>query len=169
MKKLGLVLVITCLVIGTVFAQNQEKERRSPPQSITVEGTLQLQNGMIAIKSGETVYYVPMLQRYVGFIEALKEGNTISVEGYAFKNFLRPTKVALGGKTYDFPNAGPGQRTASAHRHEAKPQLRHGHHNKAAPRHMGYSKHNMRHGPRHKTAPEREPVRRPGVRQEKVK
>ena len=128
MKKIGLLLVITCLVIGTVFAQNQERERRSPPESITVEGTLQLQNGMIAVKSGENVYYVPMLQRLVGFVEGLKEGNTVTIEGYAGKNFLRPTKLTLSGKSYDFPamgNAGFAQRAPGSGK-EARPEGRKG-------------------------------------------
>jgi hypothetical protein len=133
MKKLGLLFVITCLVIGTVFAQNQERERRSPPETITVQGTLQLQNGVIAVKSGETVYYVPMLQRLVGFVDAIKEGNTVSIEGYANKTFLLPTKVTAGGKSYDFPAMGFAQRTGTGQRNEARPQLRQGKNNRFAP------------------------------------
>ena len=121
MKKPVFLMIITLLVIGTTFAQNQERERtrerRSPPESITDEGTLQLQNGIIAVKSGETVYSVPQLQRYIGFIEGLKEGKTISIEGYALKNFLRPVKVTLDGKTYDFPAIGFEQRRAPMAEH----------------------------------------------------
>ena len=137
MKKFVLLLAITCLVIGTVFAQNQEKERKGPPEKITVEGTLQLQNGTIAVKSGETIYNVPMLHRYAGFIEGIKDGNRVSIEGYASKTHLRPTKVTISGKSYDFPVKNVGQKTGPGQRNEARPQLRHGHNNRFAQRHMG--------------------------------
>ncbi|MCL1813078.1 MAG: hypothetical protein FWG29_06100 [Treponema sp.] len=147
MKKLGLLLVITCLVISTVFAQNQEKERKGRPDPVTVEGTLQLQNGMIAVKSGENVYIVPLLHRYAGFIEGIKDGNRVSIEGYVIKNHLRPTKLTISGKSYDFPAMSFGQRAGSGNRNEARPQLRHGQNNRFAPRHMGpQSRYNMGRG-----------------------
>ena len=166
MKKIGLLLVITLMVIGTVFAQNQERERRSPPESITVEGTLQLQNGFIAVKSGDTVYYVPMLQRLVGFIEGLKEGNTVTIEGYANKNFLRPTKVALGGKSYDFPTMGfAGFAQRQGQKNEARPGAGHrqyGH----GPKHGHWHQHRAKRGPARPPA-RRIPDRRPDPRQQR--
>ncbi|MCL1927481.1 MAG: hypothetical protein FWG07_01630 [Treponema sp.] len=147
MKKFVFLSVITCLVIGTVFAQNQGREKRNPPEQITVEGTLQLQDGTIAVKSGETVYYVPMLHRYAGFVEGIKEGNRVSIEGYALKNHLRPTKLTISGKSYDFPVKNVGQKTGSGQRNGARPQLRHGHNNRFAQRHMGpQSRYYMGHG-----------------------
>jgi hypothetical protein len=106
MKKLVLLAIIAFLTAGAVFAQRAEKTRRHPPEAITVEGTLQLQNGMIAVAGGESVYFVPILFRYAGFIEGIKEGNSVSIEGFAFKNFLLPVKLAVGGKSYDFPAPG---------------------------------------------------------------
>ena len=103
MKKFWLLLAAALMVSAALFAQNQEREMRRPPESVTVEGTLQLQNGFIAVASGDTVYYVGILQRYIGFIEGLKEGNAVTIEGFVRKNFLRPVKVTLNGKTYDFP------------------------------------------------------------------
>ena len=110
MKKTGLMIIITLAVISTVFSQNETRERRNPREEITVEGTLQLHKGIIAVASGETIYMVPMLNRYIGFIEGLKEGNSISIEGFAYKNFLHPTKTIINGKTYDFPVMGFAQR-----------------------------------------------------------
>jgi hypothetical protein len=98
MKKIGFALVITLVVIGTAFAQNW-----GVSQSVTVNGTLQLQNGQIVVVSGNTVYYCPTIGRYVGFIDGLKEGASVSVEGYAYGNVLQPTKLTAGGKSYDFP------------------------------------------------------------------
>ena len=125
MKKLGLLAIIALMVIGTVFAQNQERVRRSPPETITVEGTLQLQNGFIVVKSGDTVYHAGMLNRYVGFLEGLREGNTITVEGHVFNNFLHPVKITLSGKSYDFPamgNRGFAQRTGFEKRGQHRPE-----------------------------------------------
>jgi hypothetical protein len=71
-------------------------------QTVTVEGTLQLQNGQIVLVSGNTNYFVPMLTRYVGFVDGLKEGAHISVQGYAGGyNMLMPTAFTVNGKSYD--------------------------------------------------------------------
>ena len=87
----------------TDSVKNRDNSQRQRERaSVTVEGTLKLEKGFIALASGDTVYYVPMLQRYVGFIDGLKEGAKVSVEGYQFKNMLHPQKVTINGKDYDF-------------------------------------------------------------------
>jgi hypothetical protein len=98
MKRFGFVLVIVCLTAGTAFAQNWGN-----PQQITVNGSLQLQNGSIAVVSGNITYFVPVLTQYFGFIEGLKEGVQVSIDGFASGNTIRPSKVTLNGKSYDFP------------------------------------------------------------------
>jgi len=98
MKKLMLLTVIACLAAGTIFAQSWG----GVSQRITVTGTLQLQNGQIAVASGNTVYFVPTLGRYIGFIDGLKEGAGVSIEGYASGNYLEPSKVTINGKPYEF-------------------------------------------------------------------
>ena len=109
MKKIGFAAFITFLSINAIFAQGWGNPR-SAVQSVTVEGTLQLQNGQIAVSTGNAVYFVPMLGRYVGFIDGIKEGNKVTVEGYASGNYLFPSKVTVDGKSYDFqtPAADPG-------------------------------------------------------------
>ena len=97
MKKLGFVLIITIMVIGGISAQNW-----GASQLTTVEGTLQLQNGQIAVSTGNAFYFVPELGRYVGFIDGLKEDARVSVAGYAFGNYLQPVQMTLNGKSYDF-------------------------------------------------------------------
>lgn len=156
MKRFGLLMIITLLVIGTVSAQGWGRDRDNrrgpsrPNTAITVEGTLQLQNGMIALASGDTVYYVPVLQRYIGFIEGLKEGNSVSVEGYVFRNVLQPAKVTINGKAYDFPvksrgpepcGFGPGNRLGPG-RNDIRPGDRRG------PGRSGYDSGPGRQGPR---------------------
>jgi len=101
MRKIGFLLVIAFLAIGTVSAQNW-RNQWGISQSITVEGTLQLQNGQIAVSTGNAVYYVPVLNQYIGFIDGLKEGARISVLGYASGNILQASQVTINGKTYDF-------------------------------------------------------------------
>ncbi len=91
------------LVLGAgtaVFAQDTDNLMG---QTITVDGTLQLQNGSIVLAAGNTVYFVPMLIRYIGFIDGLKEGAAVSVQGYVnYGNMLMPTAVRVNGKSYDF-------------------------------------------------------------------
>ncbi|MDR0447439.1 MAG: hypothetical protein LBH07_02095 [Treponema sp.] len=101
MKKLCFVLVIVFLVIGTVTAQGRGNPRGAYTQTITVEGTLQLQNGHIAVSTGNMVYFVPSLERYIGFIESLKEGARITIMGNVSGNILQPVQMTINGKTYD--------------------------------------------------------------------
>jgi hypothetical protein len=133
MKKLIISLIIAILIAGTVFAQPIREQRnpmsrerieqlRDVPQSrnnrmrednsVKIEGTLKLEKGFVAVENSGTVYYVPMLNRYIGFITGLKEGARVSVEGYEFRSMIQPTKVTIDGKSYDFPGwdrgRGPG-------------------------------------------------------------
>jgi hypothetical protein len=103
MKKIVFAVLIAFAVTGAVFAQNWGNPR-GMVQSVTVSGTLQLQNGQIAVAQGNTVYFVPILQRYIGFIDGLKEGTAVSISGYVSGNFLQPVQMTLDGKAYDFQN-----------------------------------------------------------------
>ena len=77
-----------------------EGQREIP--RVTVDGKLKLDKGLVAIESGGTVYHVPMLNRYIGFISGLREGTNVSVEGFQFRNMLQPAKVTIDGQTYNF-------------------------------------------------------------------
>jgi hypothetical protein len=123
MKKLIIFLITAILIAGTVFAEPIREQRNPRPQekteqlrdvprsrnnraregnSVTVEGVLKLEKGFVAVENDGAVYTVPMLNRYIGFITGLREGEKISVEGYEFRNMIRPTKVTIDGKSYDF-------------------------------------------------------------------
>ncbi|MDR2575626.1 MAG: hypothetical protein LBC52_04195 [Treponema sp.] len=104
MKKVVFILLIAFLAIGALSAQGWGF--RNAPESAKIDGTLQLHNGQFAVASGDNIYYVPMISRYVGFIENLKEGSNVSFEGYVFGNFLRPLKMTVSGKTYDLAGGG---------------------------------------------------------------
>ena len=103
MKKTILIAIITLLALGTTYAQSRGNWP-SPAQEITVEGTLQFQNGQIVLDSGTSVYFVPAISRFVGFIDGLREGARVSVEGYNYGNSIHATKLTIAGRVYDFPD-----------------------------------------------------------------
>jgi len=110
-KRLAVFLFISALFAGTVFAQSRENrtdrnDRKSDVTKVTIEGVLKLEKGIVSVASGDSTYYVPMLTRYIGFIDGLKEGAQVSVEGSQIKDIIRPLKVTIGGKSYDFPEYG---------------------------------------------------------------
>jgi len=99
MKKIVVILAIAFLFIGTIYAQSSGRQRI--PEPVKIEGTLKLQNGQFAVASEKKTYYVPMIGRYAGFIDGLKEGSNVSFEGYVKGDFLLPVKMTIGEKSYD--------------------------------------------------------------------
>ena len=88
---------------------------RPSPENATVTGNLTIAQGMIAVVSGETTWLVRGLNRYVGFIDGLKEGAQVTLEGYAMPSqrndktkLLQAQKMTLNGKDYEL--ARPQQR-----------------------------------------------------------
>ena len=111
MKKIIFLALISFLLIGALSAQGRGFGWASPPTApevIRIDGTLQLQNGHIVLSTGSTVYFVPGLMRYIGFIDGLREGERIIAEGYAYNNILQPTKITISGRDYDFAANTPG-------------------------------------------------------------
>jgi hypothetical protein len=106
MKKVVFILVIAFLTVGIGTISAQGWGPRNAPESVKIDGTLQLHNGQFAVASGNSIYYVPRIARYVGFIENLKEGTNVSFEGYVSGNFLQPLKMTVSGKTYDLAGGG---------------------------------------------------------------
>ena len=122
MKRIA-VLAMGLLSLGLfLYAQEgnslQENNRRyrgfgedqgTPLEKLSLSGTLGLNQGIIVLKSGEEIWYVPGLGRYTGFIEGLKEGAAVALEGWGRKipqagegtGFLRVFKLTLDGKDYE--------------------------------------------------------------------
>jgi len=102
MKKIVLFCLFTAIIGGGVFAQTN-----TPTTSI--RGTLGLSNGRISVISNNITYYVRGLERYVGFIDGLKEGAQVLIDGYASvptvegqtDRLFRAVKLTLNGKTYE--------------------------------------------------------------------
>jgi len=111
MKKFIIFTVIAVFTISAVSAQTRNERRRTnpqAPQTQTIEGTLKLERGQVAVQSGDSVYLIPVLTRYIGFINELKEDARVSVEGFLLRDIIYPVKVTLGGKSYDFAGANTG-------------------------------------------------------------
>jgi hypothetical protein len=102
MKKKALVVLLTMMVCGISFSQT------TTPTSV-VNGILGVHNGRIALRSGDTIYYTRGLERFVGFIDGLKEGAEAAIEGYvsppsmegANERLLFPVKLTLDGNVYE--------------------------------------------------------------------
>jgi len=119
-KKITVFMLISVLLAGAVYGQGirndqrtNDAQRRNDSQRnnepVAIEGTLKLERGFVAVESGDSVYLVPMLNRYIGFINGLSEGARVSVEGREFRNTIHPTKLTISGKTYDFTANNRGQ------------------------------------------------------------
>ena len=78
--------------------------------SVKIDGTIKLEKGFVSVQSGDAVYFVPMLSRFIGSIDELKDGAKVSLEGHGFKNFVHPMKVTFDNKTYIFPAEHRGKR-----------------------------------------------------------
>ena len=114
MKRTGIVLVLAMIAGTLLIAQSTPAPFPAPgftqaaAQIVKVDGKLALINGIIGIKSGSKTYYVPMLMRLSGFVDGIKEGASVKVEGYEYPLAAAPeystvavTKLTVGGKDYD--------------------------------------------------------------------
>ena len=134
MKKLIFIALIAFLAIGTVTGQARGFGWPIPvaPETVRVEGTLQLQNGQIVLSTGTALYFIPGIMRYIGFIDGLREGARITAEGYASGNLLHTTKLIIGEREYDFAVNAPGAGSFGACCHMGNPMM--GHHSYGGPR-----------------------------------
>lgn len=77
-------------------------------EKITLEGTLELVNTRVAIKKDGKTYYLAIPSRLYGFVDGLKEGSSVQVEGFSHEVYgvkdsyaVRPEKLTVAGKTID--------------------------------------------------------------------
>jgi hypothetical protein len=99
MKRIIAFAIFSALTAGTgVFAQ--------APEKTTVSGTLGVYQGRVALESGDTFYYVAGINHLIGFIDGLKEGASVSLEGYVFRSpengdrVIRASALTVNGKNY---------------------------------------------------------------------
>jgi hypothetical protein len=110
MKKTTSLVFLALILCGALFAQ-------TAPATTTVNGTLGLSGGRIVLKSDGTNYYARGLERFIGFIDGLKDGAQAVIEGYVSppsregtaERLLFPVKLTLDSKEYEVgpTNAGP--------------------------------------------------------------
>jgi hypothetical protein len=117
MKQNVLCVLLALGAVTLVSAQGRDRGGMghsgmgSPPvatEKVTVTGNLTIAQGMLAVKSSDITYLASGLQRFVGFIDSLKDGARVTLEGYAAANpndaktkFLRTTKLTINGKDYE--------------------------------------------------------------------
>jgi hypothetical protein len=125
MKKIAFVIVLS-LCSALVFAQAQSSPpspRLAPqppnqiaaPAAATASGQLVWFNGRVSVKSGGKTLYVSGLGQLLGFVDGLKEGASVSLEGHEWPvpnapdyAFFRVTKLTFNGKTYELASANGG-------------------------------------------------------------
>ena len=123
MKRIIMITLLPLSAAVMVFAQGVEDRRnpgnpgnqgngnrppRGAPVQTSVTGNLTIANGMIAIKDGDTTYVIPGLMRYVGFIDGLKDGAQVTIEGAVMSRRadvkikrLIPHTLTIGSKEYE--------------------------------------------------------------------
>jgi hypothetical protein len=105
MKKIAFLVFWALAVCGVSFAQGT-------PATSAVNGVLGLSGGRIVLKSADATYYTRGLERFIGFIDGLKDGAEAVVEGYvsppsreggagSTERLLFPVKLTLNGKEYE--------------------------------------------------------------------
>jgi len=119
MKRIIMITLLALSAAVMVFAQGPDRRNmgnrrngdvppRVAPVQTSVTGNLTIANGMIAIKDGDTTYVIPGLMRYVGFIDSLKDGAQVTIEGTVMSRQadakikrLIPGKLTIGSKEYE--------------------------------------------------------------------
>jgi hypothetical protein len=117
-----MILGFAVMVQAQVWGPGWNRRNIPAREAVTVSGTMVVARRMPVLKSGEVTYYVGGLSRLIGFIDGLKEGAQVTIEGAAItihgdKNvkFLIPSKLTINGKVYDLapperePNTAPRQ------------------------------------------------------------
>ena len=121
MKRKILLILLVCGLVTMVSAQAQGRGRTSSripaAEKVTVSGSLAVAHGMPALQSGDVTYLLGGISRFFGFIDGLKEGAQVTIEGSALTSprdsnlkILRLSKLTMNGKSYDMalPEGGLG-------------------------------------------------------------
>jgi hypothetical protein len=89
---------------------NYGSRRDAAGEAVTVSGNLELVDGQIAVVADGVTYIAGGLRWLTSFIDGIKEGAAVTLEGWARTaplsdntRFLRISKLTVGGKDYTFP------------------------------------------------------------------
>ncbi|MDR0706826.1 MAG: hypothetical protein LBF60_02945 [Treponema sp.] len=101
---------------NTAQARRKVWHTRDPQvEKSAVSGNLAFVKGRIALQSGDATYYLSGIDRLIGFVDGLKEGENVALEGYAFaiphndqntavEYAFHVVKLIFNGKEYDLDN-----------------------------------------------------------------
>jgi hypothetical protein len=114
-RKVLLILFITALAaMASAQGWGWDHHRVPPAETVTVSGRMIVARGFPALESGGTTYMVAGINRLIGFVDGLKEGAQVTIEGLATTvsqdgktKFLRPSKLTLDGRSYDLAMPAP--------------------------------------------------------------
>jgi len=125
MKRIVTVCIIGLVALGAVSAQgfgprtgipNQPGQAQIQQVASTIEGKLALVQGHPAVTVKDKTYFVQIPQFMYGFVDGLKEGATVKLEGfevaipYAPNSFLfRVNTLTIGAKSYDLSQIAGGR------------------------------------------------------------
>jgi hypothetical protein len=113
MKRSIFFITLVLLAAGLFAQTGNDRTRRfrtppEPPALVTVSGNLAFIDARIGVKSGDTTYYIIGIDRLIGFVDGLKEGAAVNLEGYEFfaaagleYRYLRVVKLNFNGKDYE--------------------------------------------------------------------
>ncbi|TFG80348.1 MAG: hypothetical protein E4H20_11110 [Spirochaetales bacterium] len=119
MKRIAIVLVIALAGVAAVSAQGYGMwgapgqgiapyAAQPVQETVKIDGKLNLVQGHPSVVTGGKTYFVRIPGMLYGFIDSLKEGATVKLEGYATavplaadSFFFQATKLTVGGKDYD--------------------------------------------------------------------
>lgn len=139
MKKIAIIAVMGLVLAGMLNAQ----DIRTQVETTTISGKLVLENGLIAVQNGEKTYFAFGFHHLIGFIDGLKEGADVTLEGYHMpvtadseNQYFMSTKLTVNGKSYDlqtpYGQRGMGfQRDMNSWQNDRGPML----HRNTFPRH----------------------------------
>jgi hypothetical protein len=145
MKRMILFFMLVSCAAAFTFAQGnnrwgQNRFNWGPPpasrghdfkaETTSVSGNFTIAQGMIAVTSNDITYLVRGLNRYIGFIDNLKEGAAVTLEGYALPypqndkiKFLVAQKMTLNGKEYELaPSVSPKPNSHAMPDRNARPK-----------------------------------------------
>ena len=160
LKRKALFVLFIFGLTAMTWAQGWERGRNAPhhrqlppAETVTISGNLTVAHGMPAIASGDTVYLVGRLSRLTGFIDGLREGAQVTIEGSAMTSrrnnnlkLLNPTRLTLDGRSHDLTS--PARAFGFDRAFGARPH--------SAPRQFGAPCQTRRPGSRaHQTPPQR--------------
>ncbi|MDR0656372.1 MAG: hypothetical protein LBG22_08680 [Treponema sp.] len=108
MKK----IILTAIMIAALGAAAFARNKAPAMEQKTLSGTLVVEYGRIALKTEDGLYYVRGLGQLAGFVDGLKEGAAVTLQGtvWAPERKYRNTRPETEGQKAEIaPNAGDSQ------------------------------------------------------------